>query len=266
MYTLLRNKARLLIISCVALIITGCASGPAKDISLVSRTTDAISSKDGLFVQETKKSITKPDCSGECPTLEINSLVFPGEPKLTELIDKALTAMTAIDDDRTLPYANLKEFESYYFDHAAPRDSVMLNAKTRYRTKYLTVIELSSGIYMTGAAHGMTAVQFINWDNNSESVITLESMLQPGKQRQFDAALNNAHAKWVEKNPDAQEDPDEWKRIWPYQPSDNVALTDMGLLVKYNSYEIAPYSSGQPEILIPYSQLKGIIKPEYLPR
>jgi hypothetical protein len=44
-----------------------------------------------------------------------------------------------------------------------------------------------------------------------------------------------------------------------------VALTDTGIVVKYQPYEIAPYSSGQPELLIPYSELKGILRPEYLP-
>jgi len=37
------------------------------------------------------------------------------------------------------------------------------------------------------------------------------------------------------------------------------------MVIKYDSYQIAPYSAGQPELLIPYEALKGILRPEYLP-
>jgi len=53
--------------------------------------------------------------------------------------------------------------------------------------------------------------------------------------------------------------------MWPFQPAQNIALTDQGLLVKYNPYEVAPYSFGQPELLLPYSELRGILRPDYLP-
>lgn len=38
-----------------------------------------------------------------------------------------------------------------------------------------------------------------------------------------------------------------------------------GLVVKYDAYTIAPYSHGQPEILIPYERLRGVLRPEFIP-
>ena len=46
--------------------------------------------------------------------------------------------------------------------------------------------------------------------------------------------------------------------------TDNFALTKDGLKFVYNPYEIAPYAMGQQEIVIPYSELKSLLKPNAL--
>ena len=53
--------------------------------------------------------------------------------------------------------------------------------------------------------------------------------------------------------------------MWPFQENDNYALTRDGMVIKYPAYSIAPYAQGEPEISIPYSELRGILKPELLP-
>lgn len=246
-------------------ILAGCATGPSPNISLIPPQTDARSSKDGLFMQPVQWARSKPGCSGECPRLTVDSLVFPGVPRLTELIDHALAMMTGVGQENLPPYATIAEFETWFWKTAAPRDVVMLAAKARYRNRHLTVIELSSGQYFTGAAHGMTATQFLNWDNAAASVLGLDQVLLPGTYPQFEQALQRAHTAWVQNLPEAQGDIESWRRLWPFQPSDNFGFTDQGVVVKYDSYQIAPYSSGQPELTIPYPQLHGILRPEFLP-
>lgn len=246
-------------------LLTACASRPASDISLIPVQTDAVSSKEGVFVQPVKWARSKPDCKGECPRMEVDSLVFPGMPRLTELVDHALAMMTGMGDERVPPYATIAEFERYFWETAAPRDSVELVARTRYRNRHLTVLELSSGQYFTGAAHGLTATQFLNWDNAASTVLGLEHVLEPGAQPRFESVLAEVHQEWMSRLPEAQDDLAQWQRLWPFQPSSNFAVTDQGIVVKYDPYEIAPYSSGQPELLVPYERLRGILKPEYLP-
>lgn len=245
--------------------LTACASGPSSNITLIPDVTDEVSSRDGLFAQQVKWKRSKPGCEGECPTLEVNTLVFAGHPELTRLIDHALAMMTGINDDGPPPYDDISGFEDYYWQVAGSRDSVLLAAKLRYRSKYLTVIELDSWQYFTGAAHGVGATQFLNWDNARKALIPLEQVLTPGSQAQFDAALQRAHAQWLARQPDVQADPDTWNRLWPFQASDNYAFTDQGVVVKYDTYELAPYSYGQPELLIPYSELEGVLRVDYLP-
>jgi len=248
-----------------ASLMTACASGPPDNISLIPAETAAQTSKVGLFTQDVKWEHKKPGCEGECPTVKLDSIVFPGIARLTELVDHALAVMTGVGSSGAPPYATVEEYEAYFWKTAAPRDSTLLAAKTRYRNKYLTVVELNTWQYYTGAAHGISATQFLNWDNASGKVLGLTHVLEDGKQDAFQAALKEAHAQWLASSPDAMRDPAAYDRLWPFQASSNFAFTDGGLLVKYDSYQIAPYSSGQPELLIPYERLRGILRPEFIP-
>lgn len=51
-----------------------------------------------------------------------------------------------------------------------------------------------------------------------------------------------------------------------FQASTQFALTEKGLLLYYNTYEIAPYAAGPTEVLIPYEELQGILNPIYYPK
>ncbi|HWK70357.1 RsiV family protein [Pollutimonas sp. M17] len=244
--------------------LSACASGPKDNISLIPAETAQQSGKEGLFTQEVKWERRKPGCTGDCPTLKLDSIVFPGQTRLNELIDHALATMTGVDSSAP-PYATVQQYQDYFWKTAAPRDSTLLAAKTRYRNRHLTVVELNTWQYYTGAAHGISATQFLNWDNDAGRVLGLADILEPGKGDDYVAALRAAHQRWLATNPDAQNDPDTYHRIWPFQVSSNFGFTDQGLVVKYDSYLIAPYSSGQPELLMPYSELRGILKPAYMP-
>src|SRR5690606_13314822 len=95
-------------------------------------------SKDGLFSQPVKWERTKPGCKGECPTLKVDSIVFPGVGKLSELVDHALAIMTGVGVSQAQPYDSIEQYEDYFWKTAAPRDSTLLSAKARYRNKNIT--------------------------------------------------------------------------------------------------------------------------------
>lgn len=247
-----------------SLLLAACAA-PSRDISRIPTQTDAVSSQDGTFTQPVKWSKTQPGCTGQCPEIRVDSLVFPGKPDLTELVDHLLANMARMGESANLSHDDIEDFTEYYWQTAGPHDEVDFNARTRYRNRHLTAIELNIGRYYTGAAHGMTATQFLNWDNERERVIELDDVLVAGAYSKYLQALEAAHQAWMKKRPEVQEDAATWARMWPFQPSRNFAFTDSGLVVKYNSYDIAPYSSGQPELHIPYNELQGILRSEYLP-
>ena len=91
-------------------------------------------------------------------------------------------------------------------------------------------------------------------------------MLVPGQAQAFEGALKKQHALWLKKNELAKKDPEGYNKLWPFEPSDNVALLENGLAVTYDPYLLAPYSFGKPTIYIPFRELKGILRPELLPK
>ena len=261
-----RRQFRMATVLASAALLAACASKPSDVISLIpADQVGAQTSKDGLFAQPVSWEREKPDCSGECATLKVESLVFPGNPELTRLVHHALATMTGTGSSTPQVYQTIAEFEAHYWRTAAPRDSAVLEAKAIYRNRSLTVLELNSYQYFTGAAHGISATQYLNWDNRSKRVLSLNDILVPGGRDGYLQALRAAHEAWLAGNRDAQEDPAGYRRMWPFQASENFALTDKGIVVKYDSYQLAPYSAGQPELRIPYSALRNVLRPEFVP-
>lgn len=115
----------------------------------------------------------------------------------------------------------------------------------------------------TGGAHGMSYSEYLVFDLGSKKQITLDDMLQSGKKSRFKALAYDAYKTWVKT---VDEDVSSYEKNWPFTLSDNVTLTDKGIDIRYQHYSIGPYAYGMPTLSIPYSQLKGVIKPRFLPK
>jgi len=252
----------------VLVLITGCASSPTSTISLPSTAPEPAKSEQrisGLDIETLAWQATKPECTGDCPSIELTSVSFPDIPKLTKLIDHVLAYMTGVDPNAARPYDTVAEYVPYFWQTAQTRDQTIFKANVKAVTPDLIVVELNTYQYLTGAAHGIPATQYLNWQRKTERVLALNEALLPNQGPAFTDALRRAHRAWLLKNEDAQRDPVAYDRLWPFQESNNFALTQDGVVVKYDTYSIAPYSLGQPELLIPYAELGGILRSEFFP-
>ena len=249
-------------------VLAGCASSPSDTISLPPSTPQPTATEAqvrGLNVEKLQWQGAKPGCQGQCPRIEIDSVAFPDIPKLTELVDHVLAYMTGVDPNRPRPYRTISEYTQYFWQTAQSRDTTIFKASVKAVVGNIVAVELHTGQYLTGAAHGIPATQYLNWQRDQSRVLALDEALQPGARPAFVEALRRAHAAWLATNPDAQRDPQAYGRMWPFQESNNFALTPEGVVVKYDAYSIAPYSHGEPELLIPYAELRGILRPEFMP-
>ena len=249
-------------------LLAGCASAPSDTISLPSATPQPTTTETqvgNLAVEKIQWQGTKPGCEGQCPRVDIDSVAFPGIPKLTELVDHVLAYMTGVDPDRPRPYRTLAEYTQYFWQTAQSRDATIFKASVKAVVGNIVAVELHTGQYLTGAAHGIPATQYLNWQRDQSRVLALDESLQPGARPAFVQALQRAHTAWLAQNEDARRDPAAYNRMWPFQESDNFAFTPEGMVIKYDAYSIAPYSHGEPELLIPYAELQGILRPEFLP-
>ena len=208
----------------------------------------------------------KPDCKGsECPVLNFKQLTFTGYDRFNSFLEQTLLSLALLETNRTQNVRTLPELEIYFFKTAQPRDEIALAASVKFQSEEVIVIQLDSYIF-TGGAHGISTTQYLNWLPKTDKLLTLETMLLPGQAQAFEGALKKQHALWLKKNELAKKDPEGYNKLWPFEPSDNVALLENGLAVTYDPYLLAPYSFGKPTIYIPFRELKGILRPELLPK
>ncbi|MCQ4280224.1 RsiV family protein [Pseudomonas stutzeri] len=200
-----------------------------------------------------------PEQDDSCPLVNIDTQLFENEPALNALIDQRMREMTVVSPDAQVP-ASLEGYQQTFLQDAEPGWSSYLQAKLREQHGPLLVVELSSYIH-TGGAHGMPGRGFINYDREQYRELKLADVVLPGKEGAFWRVAAKAHQQWLRAN----EHDAAFSRQWPFQQTANIALLRDKVLLKYDVYSIAPYSSGHPELEIAYRELSGILKPAYLP-
>ena len=111
-----------------------------------------------------------------------------------------------------------------------------------------------------------STTQYLNWLPRSDIVVNLQTMIPSDNMPAFEAALKRQHARWLQTNDLAKADPKAYDKMWPFHFSENAALLEDGIAITYDPYEIGPFALGMPTLVIPYSELQGILRPELLPR
>jgi hypothetical protein len=259
-----RPALRALAAFALCALLAACGTTTPESITLPSARGPAAANAGDVRVDKVKWDRTQPGCKKDCPSIVVESVAFPGIPKLTELVDHVLAYMTGTDQNMRNPYDTLDEFAAYFWKIARPGYSATFKADVKDTVGNIIVLELHTEQYL-GGAHGIPATQYMNWQRSTGRVLALDEIIIPGRRPQFISALRQAHTTWLAGNDDAKRDPAAYARLWPFVDNDNFALTPQGVTVKYQAYSIAPYVYGEPEISIPYSRLVGILRPEYIP-
>ena len=201
-------------------------------------------------------------CQGEgCSLVNVDTLQFAEQPTLNTLIERALLAMTVEQAEAPLP-ASLLEYSAAQLQREPQGQQTWLQAKLIDQHDDLLVIELSSYLYR-GGAHGMPGRAFINYSTSRQRALQTSDLLIPGGDEMFWQAASEAHQRWLREQK-LEQDAD-FRGNWPFQPTANIALLRDKVLLKYDVYAIAPYTMGHPTLSIPYSRLRNVLRPEFLP-
>lgn len=201
-------------------------------------------------------------CQGEdCPLVNIDTLHFPSEPALERVVDERLRRMTQYGPEDRLP-PSLDAYRQDFLAQAEPGWGTWLQAKLRDWHGEILVVELSSYLFQ-GGAHGMPGRGFVNFDRAQDRALGLQDLVIPGREGAFWREAEAAHQRWLDGQGLA--DDAQFRTMWPFQRTANIALLRDRVLLKYDVYSLAPYSYGHPELVIGYDRLKGILRAEYLP-
>lgn len=207
------------------------------------------------------------DCSDHCPKVTVKTLRFDKAPKLTARLGQRLLGMAQLEGKQVpKPPADFHAYADRLFRQSRANHrqypetapySAQFKAKVASQHDGLLIVRLDTYTFL-GGAHGMPVTRYLVIDEDQKRIVSLDDMLRPGQHKAFEARLRAAHARWA-----GQQSID--RANWPFTPSDNAAPLPEAMAVTYQAYDIAPYAAGQPTLHIPYEQLRGILKPRFVP-
>lgn len=104
----------------------------------------------------------------------------------------------------------------------------------------------------TGGAHGMTTLVPYNLNSKTGEKIKLNTLFK--KDFDYKKYINDEVNKKISENPDIyfQDDENKFKSISDKQ---DFYINDNGIVINFGLYEIAPYSSGMQQVLIPKEEI-----------
>jgi hypothetical protein len=125
-----------------------------------------------------------------------------------------------------------------------------------------SILSFQSEFYhFTGGAHGMTGVYFANFNSQTGKKLELTDLLIPGYENELNKVAEKIFRKVRElKSEDNFEEAGFWFERNKFALNENFGIKTDGLVFFFNSYEIAPYAMGPTEILIPYKEIKNLVK------
>lgn len=183
-----------------------------------------------------------------------------GSDARAEKFNKAISEMIAKD------LKGFKDENKEVIQETAARAEEGLGSsmETRYSVMYAdkNLISLLFSTYsFTGGAHGNTATTPINYDLNRGEMLKLANLFQPNANY---LKVISAYCIAAIKKRNINED-QEWIQNGAGPKAENYqswSITPQGLVITFDAYQVAAYAVGPQEIVIPYSVLKPILKPD----
>jgi hypothetical protein len=116
-----------------------------------------------------------------------------------------------------------------------------------------------------GGAHPNTTRVYAVLDPATAREVPLDSVLVAGGRDRLVAQVERAFRKVRGIAPDSSLAAAGFWFKGPFELTANWGFAADGMVFHYNSYEVAPYSMGPTPAVVAYADLKGIVRPAYLP-
>lgn len=128
-------------------------------------------------------------------------------------------------------------------------------------------IEFTVSSYSAGAAHPNSYTEVVNFDLKNGKSIKLADLFTPGSkylQTLSTYCIQDLKKQAKDQGADAMLDEDWIKRGAGAEMTnyDNWTITKKGLRITFDPYQVAAYAAGPQSVVVPYSALKEILKPD----
>ena len=182
---------------------------------------------------------------------DIDYPVFEKEPLLnaqvSDVVQKALEAFNSEFFSAEAPaYPQVFEFDI---------DSSSVYEDTNHISFLLNVYQ-----YAGGAAHGSTAIIPITYSKQTKKLLSLEEAVQPAR-KDWLAALSTEARKQLNAQVQKQKfsSDEDWINRGTEPTKENFAVFKLeknSVRIIFSQYQVGPYASGMPEIVVPRSLFK----------
>jgi hypothetical protein len=134
----------------------------------------------------------------------------------------------------------------------------------RFATENIISVEFYSSQYERGAAHGNSYTTVLNYDVKNGRKISLADLFNPKSNHlSVLSAYSSKDLKERLRKDDMLDD--DMLKSGTEPRADNFAawtITRKGLWITFDPYQVAAYAAGPQHVLVPYSALKDLIKPD----
>ncbi len=206
----------------------------------------------------------KPDSS--CTVVKITYPLFPDRDSLNAQVTQKLTGLFGFFQ----PDVTLNEMTDHFLEtyaefkkrHKKDNRFFTLNASAKVLRQDSNLVTIETNSYtFQGGAHGGNYMYFINWNTKTDKNITLNDILIDGHKEKLTQLADTIFRKQEKLSDTASLARDYFFKDNKFALPKNFLITPLGLRFLYNIYEIKPYAAGRTDLLIPYAQLKPLLRP-----
>ncbi|MEK8022994.1 MAG: DUF3298 domain-containing protein [Candidatus Hydrogenedentota bacterium] len=124
----------------------------------------------------------------------------------------------------------------------------------------LIVLENAEYLF-TGGAHGVYGSDFTVIDPRSADTVGLEHLFPSSSVMKLGPMIERKILQELARRLDDNVSRDDLLTE-KVEPTSNFYLTKKGVVFHYNVYEVAPYAAGEFDILLPFSEIRKLMRPE----
>ncbi len=199
-------------------------------------------------------------------TIEINIPKAEGEQPLSEKINKRLeqhliNSLNFGDDSTSVSLetaianfdAEYSAFKNDFQDNAMIWEA-SFDGEVIYQTEHVICIALTSYSF-TGGAHGNMNITFYNFNPRSGDVIPEDALINDK-----DSFLQLAKTHFANYLESEGKNRDDFFFGEDFHLPANIGFNDEGVILLYNTYEIASYADGMIEFVIPFEEVDSYLE------
>lgn len=211
--------------------------------------------------------------SDSCTYIRISYQLLTDSPQSTKINKSIIDTITKYSFTYEKPYnsidesmnAYIKEYESYRKDMASTGNSeYMMNwyydekGAVEYDNGSILSYSMTNESF-TGGAHGSNYVNYYIFDQTSGNVLTYKDIFIKGSDKDLNKLIDKKfrQSKGLKPGESLVDGGGLFENH--IEHNDNFAVFKDGIKFYYNSYEIAPYSSGPTELIFSWAELGDLV-------